>query len=135
MPFILDYFIRLIFACWIPHTATIGKNVVFGYGGLGIVIHSDAVIGNNVHIGQHVTIGGNAIKHGVPIIKDNVYIGCGAKILGPITVGFGSIIGANAVVVKDVPDKSIAVGVPANIIKRNINIDNVLYHLNKNNVD
>lgn len=106
----------LLFHCYLPCSATIGRDTKLGYGGLGIVIHARAVIGNNVIIGQNVTIGGRSGNYDVPIIGNNVYIGAGAKILGPVHVGDNSKIGANAVVIKDVPANTIAVGVPA-IIK------------------
>lgn len=128
LPSIVDYFIRLIFACWIPHSAKIGKNVVLGYGGLGIVIHSKAIIGDNVEIGQGVTIGGNARVHGEPTICDNVYIGCGAKLLGPITVGRGAIIGANSVVLENVPENSVVAGIPARILHKDIDTEHYLWH-------
>lgn len=127
IPRIIDYFIRLIFSCWIPHTVKVGRNLVLGYGGLAVVIHSDAEIGNDVHIDQGVTIGGSGTQFGVPKIESKVYIGAGAKILGPITIGFGSVIGANAVVTRDVPARSLAAGVPARIIRTDIDIDTFLY--------
>jgi serine O-acetyltransferase len=127
-PRMIDYFIRLIFSCWMPHTARVGRNLVLGYGGLAVVIHSDAEIGDGVHIDQGVTIGGSGTRVGAPKIESNVYIGAGAKILGPITIGCGSIIGANAVVTKDVPPRSLAAGVPARIVRMDIDIDTFLYH-------
>ena len=129
VPKLIDHISRLIFACWLPHAAKIGKGLVLGYGGLGIVIHSNAQIGDNVHIDQFVTLGGNARQSGVPKIGDNVYIGCGAKILGPITIGNDCVIGANSVVIKDVPANCVVAGVPARVIHENININEYLYHL------
>lgn len=120
LPSLINYFIRFVFAAWIPASANIGKNVKFGYGGLGVVIHGRAVIGNNVLIAQNVTIAGK--NNETPIIGSNVYIGAGAKILGGIRIGDGSIVGANAVVVKDVPTSCMVAGVPARIIRENINI-------------
>lgn len=128
LPDIIDYAIRLVFSCWLPHKVTAGNKLVLGYGGLGVVIHCDAVIGDNVHIDQGVTVGGNGTAYGVPQIESNVYIGAGAKILGPIRVGQGSVIGANAVVVHDVPPRSLVVGVPARVIRSDINIQTFLYH-------
>ena len=98
-------------ACW---------GVKFAYGGIATVIHARAVVGKNTVIGQCVTIGGRSRHYEVPKIGDNVYIGAGAKILGPVTVGDNSVIGAGAVVLKDVPANSVVVGVPAKVIKTDI---------------
>ena len=129
LPRVIDYLIRLIFSCWMPHTVNAGPNLILGYGGLCIVIHSDVFIGENVHIDQGVTVGGNATSNGVPTIGDNVYIGAGAKILGPINIGSNSVVGANAVIVKDVPVGSLVAGIPGRVIKSNIDPKNFLYHL------
>lgn len=83
----------------------------------GIVIHEDARIGDDCMIMQQVTVG--MIDEGeVPTIGDRVYIGAGAKIIGKLTVGDGARIGANAVVMSDVPPNCTAVGIPARIIER-----------------
>ena len=115
-------FIRLLFGCQLGSSTKIGNNVILGYGGLGIVIHERAEIGDNVNIGTCVTIGGTTKKYGVPVIGDNTIIASGAKILGPIRIGKNCVIGANAVVVDDIPDNCLAVGIPARIIKENIEI-------------
>ncbi|QIG54267.1 serine acetyltransferase [Altererythrobacter sp. BO-6] len=128
IPRLLDYVSRLLFSCWIPHRARIGRNVIVGYGGLSIVIHDEAIIGEGTEIDQGVTIGGNARGEGVAKIGNHVYIGAGAKILGPITIGDGAVIGANAVVTRDVPPSCVAVGVPARIVRTNINASDYLYH-------
>lgn len=128
LPRLVDYASRLLFACWVPHRADIGAGVSLGYGGLGIVIHDDTVIGERTQIDQGVTIGGNARSFGVARIGREVYIGAGAKILGPISIGDGAIIGANAVVTHDVPARAVAVGVPARIVKTDIDPDQFLYH-------
>ena len=115
-------FIRLLFGCQLGVGTKIGNNVNLGYGGLGIVIHENAVIGNNVRIGTNTTIGGTMNNSKVPIVGDNTIISTGAKILGPIRVGRNCVIGANAVVMNNIPDNCVVVGVPAKIIKNNINI-------------
>jgi len=99
--------------------ATIGENVFIDHG-IGVVIGETAVIGNNVTIYQGVTLGGVSLNPGKrhPTIEDDVIIGAGAKILGNITIGKGSKIGANSVVVKDVPPYSTVVGIPGKVIKR-----------------
>jgi serine O-acetyltransferase len=98
--------------------ATIGKRLVIDHG-MGVVIGETAEIGDDVLIYQGVTLGGTGKDHGKrhPTIGDNVLIGCGAKVLGPINVGSGSRIAAGAVVLKDVPQNATAVGVPAQIVK------------------
>jgi serine O-acetyltransferase len=85
----------------------------------GVVIHEHAVIGDDCMIMQQVTVG--MIGEGqVPRIGNKVYIGAGAKIIGRVNVGDGARIGANAVVTKDVPDGSTAVGIPARIVQREL---------------
>lgn len=98
--------------------ATIGKNLFIDHG-QGVVIGETAVIGNNVLIYHQVTLGGTGNqKEGRrhPSICDNVMIAAGAKILGNIHVGTNAKIGANAVVLKDVPANATAVGIPARFI-------------------
>jgi serine O-acetyltransferase len=90
--------------------------VRFGYSGLGIVVHARARIGSHVVIGTNVTFGGRKDYEGVPMIEDGVEIGTSAKTLGPVTCGRGTRIGANAVVLTDIPPGATAVGVPARII-------------------
>jgi len=115
-------FVRLLFGCQVSLGAKLGKGTVLGYGGLGIVIHDRAVLGENVMVGAGVTIGGTSHIYEVPVIGDNTMIAPGAKILGPVKVGKNCVIGANAVVLKDVPDNCVVGGVPAKILKENIDI-------------
>ena len=129
LPSFIDYYVRWFFACWLPHTATIGEGFNIGYGGLGCVIHSKCVVGDHVHIGTQVTLGGNARQEGIPTIGNHVFIGTGAKILGPVTVGDGAVIGANSVVTRDVPSRSVVAGMPAKVIHENIDINEYLFHL------
>jgi serine O-acetyltransferase len=84
-----------------------------GYGGIGIVIHPAARIGERVLISHGVTIGGRAGHPGLPVIEDDVRIGAGAVILGPVRVGRGARVGANAVVLHDVRPYGIVGGIPA----------------------
>jgi serine O-acetyltransferase len=84
-----------------------------GYGGVGIVIHGGARIGERVLISHGVTIGGRAGHPGLPVVEDEVKIGAGAVILGPVRVGRGALVGANAVVLHDVPPHAVVGGVPA----------------------
>lgn len=116
IPSFITYWIRFFWAAFIPASAFIGKATRLGYGGLGVVIHKDAIIGQDCLISQQVTIGGIGLDDGVPSIGDNVLIGAGAKILGSIKIGDSAKIGANAVVLRDVPSGATAVGIPARII-------------------
>ena len=123
IPLLMKLFIRIIFNSAIDCSTKIGEKSIFSYGGIAVVIHKDTIIGESVTIAQCVTIGGRSKKKGVPIIENNVYLGAGSKILGNITIGEGSVIGANAVVINSVPPNCIAVGVPAKIIKYDISKD------------
>ena len=99
--------------------AVIGRRVFIDHG-MGVVIGETSVVGDNVTIYHGVTLGGTSLekvkRH--PTLESCVVVGAGAKILGDITVGAHSRIGANAVVVKDVPPQSVVVGVPGQIILR-----------------
>ena len=100
----------------IGNAVTLGRGVYFVHP-LGIVIGGDAVVGDRVRFYGNNTVG-TAKDNGYPVIEDDVSVGAGARILGPIRVGARSIIGANAVVVTDVPPDSLAIGVPARIRPR-----------------
>lgn len=115
-------FIRLLFGCQIGLGARFGKGVVLGYGGLGVVIHPRAVIGDGVSIGTGVTIGGTSGFYEVPVIGENTILSTGSKIIGPVVIGNNCVIGANAVVLKSIPDNCVVVGVPGRIVKRDIRI-------------
>ena len=117
----ISQFSRFLTGIEIHPKAKIGKNLFIDHG-MGVVIGETSEIGNNVTIYHNVTLGGiapsintndqrNTKRH--PTLEDNVVIGSGAQILGPVTIGKNSLIGANAVVTKDVPEKSIMVGIPA----------------------
>jgi serine O-acetyltransferase len=99
--------------------ATIGKNFFIDHG-MGVVIGETAIIGDNVLLYQGVTLGGTGKEIGKrhPTVGNNVVVGTGAKILGNIIIGDNSYIGANAVVIKDVPSNSTVVGIPGRITKQ-----------------
>ena len=128
VPQVITLFIRLIYGCFLPHTAKLGSGCSVGYGGLAVIVSGKAIIGDNVEVGAGALIGGNAREDGVPVIGDNVYIGAGAKVLGPIEIGENVVISANSVVLKSVPSNSVTAGMPAKIVKSNINISEFLYH-------
>ncbi len=94
--------------------ATIGRRFFIDHG-MGVVIGETAEIGDDVMLYHGVTLGGRQREGGKrhPTIGDGVAVGAGAKVLGPITIGAGSVIGANAVVTRDAPADSILVGIPA----------------------
>ena len=98
--------------------AKIGRGLFIDHG-MGVVIGETAIIGDNVTMYHGVTLGGTGKEKGKrhPTIGDNVFIGCGAKILGNINIGDNVKIGANAVVLKDVPSKATVVGIPGKIVK------------------
>jgi len=99
--------------------ATLGRRVFIDHG-VGVVIGETAVIGNDVIIYQQVTLGGVSTSKGKrhPTLGNNVVIGAGSKVLGNINIGENSKVGANSVVVKDVPADSTAIGIPARVLKR-----------------
>lgn len=116
---ICSYLNRFLFSVWIPSSAKIGKNFKLGYGGLGTVIHSNCVIGNNTQINQNVTIGRNFGDIEVPKIGNDVYVGAGSVVFGEIIISDNVIIGANSVVNKDVPPNTTISGNPFIVLKRN----------------
>lgn len=99
--------------------AQLGRRLFIDHG-MGVVIGETAVVGDDVVLFHGATLGGRSMRHGKrhPTLGDNVVVGAGAKILGPVWIGDGAQIGANAVVVKDVPAHAVAVGVPAVIRSR-----------------
>lgn len=111
---ILSQITRFLTGVEIHPGATIGRRFFIDHG-MGVVIGETAEIGDGVMIYHGVTLGGQVLtqtkRH--PTLEDGVTVGAGAKVLGPITIGAHSAIGANAVVTKDVPAYHIAVGIPA----------------------
>ncbi|GAA0713050.1 serine O-acetyltransferase [Paraclostridium ghonii] len=111
---------RFITGIEIHPGATIGSGILIDHG-MGVVIGETAEVGNRVTIYHGTTLGGTGKESGKrhPTVGNNVVIGAGVKVLGPITIGDNSKVGANAVVLKDVPPNSTVVGIPGKIIKRN----------------
>ncbi len=115
---ILYKFIQIITGIELPCEAEVGRNFIIDHFG-GIVISGYAKFGDNCRIRNGVVVGlKNVEELGAPAIGNNVDIGAGAKVLGRISIGDNVLIGANAVVICNVPDNSIAVGVPAVIRPR-----------------
>lgn len=120
IPKLVQNLIFLVFNSYIPSSATIGANTRFAYGGIGVVIHSDAIIGEGCLLGQGITIGAKEAFASVnankcPEIGDNCYISAGARIIGDIKIGSSCIVGASSVVTKSFSDNAIIIGVPAKI--------------------
>jgi len=124
---VISQFSRFLTGIEIHPAAKIGKNFFIDHG-MGVVIGETSEIGDNVTIYHMVTLGGispsinsdnqrQVKRH--PTLKDNVVIGSGAQVLGPLTVGENAKVGANAVVTKDVPANAVMVGIPA----KNVNKD------------
>ena len=119
LPFLIKFIIFIIYNSSIPYECILGKGTRFAYSGIGVVLHKRTRMGKNCMIGTQVTVGGKSGHFEVPVIGDNVYLATGAKILGPIKIGNNVTVGANAVVIKDVPDNCVVAGIPAKIIKKN----------------
>jgi serine O-acetyltransferase len=125
LPDLARKYIRLVYACDLPCSVELGAGVCFPHNGLGVVVHERARIGDNCTIYQNVTIGGDgrgraraAGAQSAPAIGNRVIIYAGAVVGGPITIGDGAIIGANAVVLESVPANTTVGGVPARVLKR-----------------
>ncbi len=115
---VLSWFARLVTNIDIHPGATIGRRCFIDHGA-GVVIGETAVLGDDVTLYHGVTLGGVSWSPGKrhPTLGDGVLVGAGAKILGPITVGAGSRVGANSVVVEDVPEGMTVVGIPGRIVR------------------
>ncbi|WP_246174431.1 serine O-acetyltransferase [Bradyrhizobium paxllaeri] len=117
---VLYKIIQILTGIELPCEAIVGRNFVIDHFG-GIIVSGYARFGDNCRIRNGVVVGLRRVDQPVaPVIGNNVDIGSGAKLLGPITIGDNSLIGANAVVLIDVPPNSIAIGVPATIRPRSI---------------
>jgi serine O-acetyltransferase len=121
VPFIpraMSQFARFLTGIEIHPGATIGSGLFIDHG-MGVVIGETSEIGDNVTLFQGVTLGGTGKQRGKrhPTIGSHVVVGAGAKVLGPITVGDYVKIGANSVVLQDVPDHSTVVGIPGRIVR------------------
>src|SRR3990167_382121 len=120
MPRLLSHVGRFLTGIEILPGAKIGSGFFIDHG-MGVVIGETAEIGENVTLYQGVTLGGTGKEKGKrhPTLGNNVIVGAGAKILGAFTIGAGSRIGAGSVVVREVPENSVVVGVPGRVTYRN----------------
>ena len=111
-----DILLRLLCGAEVTRHVQVGPGLRMAHGSRGSVVHPKAVIGSRVTLYHGVTLGVSGPDQRAPRIRDDVYIGTGACILGGVTVGAGAKIGANDVVVKDVPPGATAVGIPARVL-------------------
>lgn len=113
---IINALCRIIYSCDIAPEAIIGRRILLMHG-FGIVIGAHVVIGDDAKIYNDITIGNRKGGHddGQAIIGNGVMVGCGARLLGKISLGENVTIGANSVVISDVPSNATAIGVPAEI--------------------
>lgn len=118
---VISQIARLLTGIEIHPGASIGRGLFIDHG-MGVVIGETAEIGDHVTMFHGVTLGGTGKEKGKrhPTVEDGVIIGCGAKVLGAITLGKNCKIGANSVVLRDVPPESTAVGIPAEIKKSEV---------------
>jgi serine O-acetyltransferase len=116
---LLSQFARFLTGIEIHPGAQIGRRLFIDHG-MGVVIGETTMIGDDVVLFHGSTLGGKSMRRGKrhPTLGDNIVVGAGAKVLGPVWIGDGVLIGANAVVTKDVPAGCVAVGVPATIRHR-----------------
>lgn len=119
VPRLISQIARFLTGIEIHPGAAIGKSLFIDHG-MGVVIGETAIIGDNVTLFQGVTLGGTGKETGKrhPTLGNNVVVGTGAKVLGNITVGDNSYIGANAVVIHEVPPNATVVGVPGHVTKQ-----------------
>lgn len=126
----LSHVLKFMTGIELPVTTQIGAACFFPHIG-NIIIHYQARIGDNCTIVSGVTIGlgGRGEQKGVPEIGSQVYIGPGAKLIGPIKIGDYVAVGANAVVIRDVPDHAVVAGVPAKILNTRGSLDLIKYEV------
>jgi len=109
---------RVIFSLQLPSKVKIGKGVILGYQGLGIVIHADSDIPDNCWIAHNVTVGTNLGNSNSPKLGKNNFLAPGSKVLGDITLGDNVIVGANSVVLESIKKDTVVAGSPAKHIAK-----------------
>lgn len=122
------FFIEIITGIWIAPKARIGPGLYIGHWG-GVLVGSHVVMGSNCNLSPGITIGRSSRgdTKGNPVIGDRVYIATGAKVFGKIEIGNDVAIGANAVVTKSLPERAVAVGIPARVVSCKGSFEYVLY--------
>lgn len=114
---IIYHLMQIVFGCTIPPSTELGKDVIIAHSH-GIVLHQNSKVGDGTALYQNVCLGGRNGSRG-PVIGRNCFVGAGACVLGEINIGNNVKIGANSVVITDVPDNCTVVGVPGKIVKKN----------------
>lgn len=120
---IINFIFKLMYSCDIPRKVKFMGGVMFPHNALGVVIHPNAMVGKNVCIQHHVLLGQKKSSTEVPIIKNNVIIHSYSIIIGKVTIGENSIIGAGSIVTKDVPANSIYYNKITPVIKNRLKND------------
>jgi serine O-acetyltransferase len=116
---LLDFaWTRAIIGAELPRSVAAGPGLALNHAGRGVVIHPNTVLGADVTMFHRVTVGVRGAGMRAPKILDGSYLGAGSMVLGDITVGPSSTVGAGAVVIHDVPENHVAVGVPARALPR-----------------
>jgi serine O-acetyltransferase len=116
----IEIFIRIVYSARIPAATKIAPSVFFAHNALAVVLNECSIIGKGCEVGTHVVLGGNPHASGAPILQENVVVMTGAKLIGKITIGTGSVIAANAIVLIDIPPRCLAGGIPAKVLRENI---------------
>jgi serine O-acetyltransferase len=116
LPTAMRVLCRVVFQADVPLEVSVPRGVIFMHNGLGLVVHTNVVFEGPAIVFHNVTIGNSlGSREGAPRVGSHVMIGAGAAIIGPVHIGDGSIIGANAVVTRDVPPGSVVTGNPATV--------------------
>ena len=129
IPRLISNISRFFTGIEIHPAARIGRRFFIDHG-MGVVIGATTIIGDDVLLYQGVTLGGTGNEHGKrhPTLGDNIVVGSGAKVLGNITIGSNSRIGAGSVVIDDVPENSTVTGIPGRIVRQKLLIQGQLMH-------
>ena len=124
---ILDLLIvKTVAGADIPHKCKIGKRIYIAHGANGVVIHPNAILGDDIRIYHQVTIGSAGFGNNkAPVLNNRVFVGVGARVLGEIILGQGSRVGANAVLMESLQEDIAAVGIPAKPYLKNRNANNL----------
>jgi serine O-acetyltransferase len=117
LPRLFDALVFLLFNTVLHHTTEVGKGTKCAYRGMSVLVHKRCRIGRNVYLGAHVVLGGRSGIEEVPVVEDDVFIGPNSTILGPVTLGRGTVVGAGSVVLESTAPGSTVAGVPAKPIR------------------